>query len=374
MIEMNQAMDRLKDLAALATETSSEKRRELLEGITETFFAAADEFSPRENDLFGQIIGQVAKDLEEQVRSRLSERLSDVSTAPKSLVLQLANDVISVAAPQLLRSKVLKDVDLIEIINKSSGEHQRVIARRETVSESVADALVMKGDDNVLQSLAENLGADLSRGAKEILVQRSENVEALHRPLVDRADLDGDLKHEMYWWVSSALRTHIVNETGADEAMVEEMLREPTSVMAERARETANMSKAEKVIQRTAQLGQLNQDYMVQLLRQGNNEQFLYAFSYLTDVDINTAKRILSDTGYEAVAIACRASSFDLSTFSAIVLLRGGNGKQKGGSEVAALLDTYMQLPEATAKRAIRFWRLRQKTMSARNDAQAATA
>ncbi len=361
---MTESTDRLQDLVALATETSSDKRRELLEGITEMFLVSPAEYNTKEIDLFGEIIGRVAQDVADQVRAHLSERLSDIETAPKGLILQLANDVIDVAAPQLLRSKVLKDVDLIEVVRAQSGAHQAAVARREEVSENVADALVEKGDAVALVSLAENVGAELSRPAMETLVAKSENVEALQKPLVEREDLDGDLKHDMYWWVSSALRNHIVSETGVDEAEVEEMLRESTSIMAERARNSVNMSKAEKAVQQKARLGQLDQDFMVRLLRQGEREQFLYAFSYLTEVDVHTASRILSDPGYEAVAIACRANNFDLSTFSAIVLLRGdGDGaNQRGGGEVAALLDTYMKLPEQTAKRAMRFWRLKQKT------------
>ena len=151
------------------------------------------------------------------------------------------------------------------------------------------------------------------------------------------------------------------------------MLRQSTENMAAKARSEANMSRAEKEIRKAAQLNQLNQDYMVKLLRQGEREQFLYAFAYLTDLDIKTATRILSDAGMEAVAIACRATNFDLSTFSAIVLLRNSeSGNQRGGNEVADLLDTYMKLPEQSAQRAMRFWRLRQKTADANQQAVSA--
>ena len=59
---------------------------------------------------------------------------------------------------------------------------------------------------------------------------------------------------------------------------------------------------------------------------------------------------------------ACRASEFELSTFSAIVLLFGDEDRPKEGDEVANLMDTYVKLPVDNAKRAMRFWRIRQRT------------
>ncbi len=360
---MNTNSGRLQDLVALASETSSEKRRELLEGVTGMFLENPDDYNQQESDLFGDILGRVAHDVEEQVRIRLSARLSDVETAPRALVLQLANDVIEVAAPQLLRSTVLNDVDLVDIIRARGNEHKVAVAGRVEVSEEVTDALVETGNEKVMVAVAQNEGAALSRISMQTLIEKSETTEALHQPLVGRADVDADLKHDMYWWVSSALREHIVNETGADSEAVEEMLRASTSLVADRARQKSHMSKAEIEIQKRSQLGQLNQDFMVKILRQGEREQFLYAFAYLTDLDIKTTMRILSDPGMEAVAIACRATNFDLSTFSAIVLLRETEASsQRAGNEVADLLDVYMKLPEQTAQRAMRFWRLRQKT------------
>ena len=77
--------EQLQELVELAGETSSEKRRELLESISEMFFEEPASFNQAETDLIGDIIGRVADDVEEQVRVHLSERLSDVDNAPRAL-------------------------------------------------------------------------------------------------------------------------------------------------------------------------------------------------------------------------------------------------------------------------------------------------
>ena len=354
--------EQLQELVELAGETSSEKRRELLESISEMFFEEPASFNQAETDLIGDIIGRVADDVEEQVRVHLSERLSDVDNAPRALAMKLANDVIAVAAPQLLKSKVLSDGDLIKIIEEQSKDHQLAITQRELVSENVADALVDGGDSDILVSLSQNLGAVLSRDAMETMVARSEEVEELQGHLVNRGDVDSDLKMDMYWFVSSALRQHIIAQTGADESAVDEVLQKTADAMVERARTAKALNEAETHIQRRIELGQLNEDYMVALLRGGESDQFLYAFAYLADVTVDIAQRVLADPGHEAVAIACRASEFELSTFSAIVLLFGDEDRPKEGDEVANLMDTYVKLPVDNAKRAMRFWRIRQRT------------
>lgn len=354
--------NQLSNLVDLASETSSEKRRELLESISGMFVQEPGAFSASETDLIGEIISRVADDVEVQVRERLSEQMADVENAPRELALKLANDVIAVAGPQLLRSKVLSDRDLLQVLDRHGKDHQMAISKRDIVSEMVSDALVGKGDDDILISLAHNHGAELSRDAMETMVTRSEEVEALQGPLVNRDDVDGDLKMDMYWFVSSALRDHIVEATGADESLVEQALKSAHEAMEDRARNAEALSAAERDIQRRVELGQLNEDYMVALLRGGEREQFLHAFSYLTDVTIDVAQRILADPGDEAVAIACRASEFELSTFSAIVLLFVEGDRTKEGDEVANLMDVYIKLPIDTAKRAMRFWRIRQKS------------
>ncbi len=73
------------------------------------------------------------------------------------------------------------------------------------------------------------------------------------------------------------------------------------------------------------------------------------------------------------MAVACRAKGFDLSTFSTIVLLLDGVSEDDAETgvrkqlrrpeEVAKLLELYKQVPIETAKRAMRFWAIRQQTL-----------
>ncbi len=363
---------KLENLIEVAHEASSEKRRELLEGVTDLFMDDGPGLNDQEQVIASDILGKVITEVEREVRARLSYRLADLDNAPAELIRQLASDEIQVARPLLERSGVLSDQDLIEIINKQGKEHQLSVSLRGSVSEGVTDALVATGDDEVMLSLIKNAGAEISRGAMETIVDRSESSEILHEPLLKREDLPPDLMHNMFWWVSSALKKHILTETHVDEAAVDAILAEAEQGMVgDSEEEEDRLSRVERAVRRRMRLGQLNQDALVQYLRRGQVSEFIAGLGYLTDIDQKTARRIVFTPGHEAVAVACRAKGFDLSTFSTIVLLLDGatddnsDGVEKQlrrPEEVAELLELYKEVPVETAKRAMRFWAIRQKS------------
>jgi uncharacterized protein (DUF2336 family) len=239
---------------------------------------------------------------------------------------------------------------------------------------------VAKGDDEVVLALVQNNGAEFSRNTMEVMVDRSETSDNLHKPLLSRRDLPPDLMHNMFWWVSAELKKHILTEAYVDEAVVDQMLAEAERGMTSEAEEDEDkLNRIERTVRRRMRLGQLNQDALVQYLRRGQVAEFVAALGYLTGVDQKTARRIVFTPGHEAVAVACRAKGFDLFTFSTIVLLLDGDDENQAETgmekqlrrpeEVAHLLELYKQVPIETAKRAMRFWAIRQQTM---NDASPA--
>jgi uncharacterized protein (DUF2336 family) len=370
---------KLENLIEVAHEASSDKRRELLEGVTDLFMDDGPGLNDQEQVIASDILGKVITEVEREVRARLSYRLADLDNAPVDLIRQLASDEIEVARPLLERSGALSDQDLIEIINTQGKEHQLTVSLRSSVSEGVTDALVATGDDEVMLSVINNAGAEISRGAMETIVDRSETSEMLHEPLLNRQDLPPDLMHNMFWWVSAALKKHILTEAHVDEAAVDQMLAEAEQGMVQEAEEEEDrLGRVERAVRRRMRLGQLNQDALVQYLRRGQVPEFIASLGYLTDIDQKTARRIVFTPGHEAVAVACRAKGFDLSSFSTIVLLLDGaidSGKEgvekqlRRPEEVANLLELYKEVPVETAKRAMRFWAIRQKSQDEDEDA-----
>ena len=95
---------------------------------------------------------------------------------------------------------------------------------RKHVSEEVSDALVETGDTGVITSLLENDDAEISRTSMEYIVAESKRVDTFQNPLINRKDLPPDMTRKMYWWVSAAVRQHIVENFSVDPATIDDSI------------------------------------------------------------------------------------------------------------------------------------------------------
>ncbi len=67
--------------------------------------------------------------------------LSDAAEAPNALIRRLCDETVDIAAPLLIRSKTLSDMDLIGLICRHGLPHARAVARRSRLHPSI-EALV----------------------------------------------------------------------------------------------------------------------------------------------------------------------------------------------------------------------------------------
>ena len=144
------------------------------------------------------------------VRRILSERLAERLDAPRDLVVTLANDEIEVAHPILVKSEVLQDPELIEIVQHRTMEHQVAVAMRPNISEQVSNVLVQTNNEEVITALLSNQDAPISNTTMNHLVEQSAQVPGYQEPLVNRHDLPRALLKKLYWGVSAALRKHVL--------------------------------------------------------------------------------------------------------------------------------------------------------------------
>ena len=127
-------------LIELALDRSPQGRQILASRIGALCADEDQALSEQECDLISEILKKLLRSCELPVRQQLSEILAKSESCPGELVVLLANDQIEVARPLLLRSELLDDPDLIEIIRHRGQQHQLVIARRHGLSARVSDA------------------------------------------------------------------------------------------------------------------------------------------------------------------------------------------------------------------------------------------
>jgi uncharacterized protein (DUF2336 family) len=142
---------------------------------------------------------QLIQDVEISVRKALADRMAEESRAPSDLINILANDELDVAHNILLNSQILRDLELIEIIQHQTFEHQLTIAMRDKISEAVSDALVKTGNTKVIKTLIKSDTAQISDDTIETLVNPSNTEAPLQESLLNRPDLSPHFAKRMYW-------------------------------------------------------------------------------------------------------------------------------------------------------------------------------
>lgn len=359
---MSAAASRLHDLIALAGETSSERRRELLRGVTDMFFGG-EAHGGAEMALFDAVLGQLAGEMEVAVRAELAERMSEAVIAPAGLMRTLAGDEIEVALPVLERSHALSDEDLLRLARTKGQDHLRAISQRPVVSSVVSDAIVERGDDDTLGVLLRNEGAALSRRAHEKAVDRAAANPQLHEAVVSRETLPIDLLNEMYFMVEARLRDRITAVNGAiDPAALEAALTAGRKrVAVGDGALPADYAEAEKAVRGLIARNDIGPRVLAAMLRNRETTKFLIALSELAEIDFHTARRILERKELDALAIVCKAADFDRSlflTFTVLILNRDDDAMLRAKSYG----DLYNNLPKDAALRTIRFWRMRRTT------------
>ena len=137
-----------------------ERRSRTLRQLTELFVEQASKLRDDHVSVFDEVIIRLAREVDAKARIELSRRLADIGNAPVSVVKDLAHDAdIAVAEPVLERSIRLDEDDLLAVAGEKEQDHLLAVSRRRTLSERVADVLVMRGDQRVVRSVAQNDGA-----------------------------------------------------------------------------------------------------------------------------------------------------------------------------------------------------------------------
>src|ERR1700736_2924551 len=118
--------------------------------------------------------------IENSAKALLSNRLAPVDRAPPLTIRALAfDDVIEVAAPVLSQSERLDDEALIETARNKSQAHLMAISTRKVLSGAVTDVLVLRGNDEVIQSTVNNPGAEFTERGFTRLINRAEGDDNL---------------------------------------------------------------------------------------------------------------------------------------------------------------------------------------------------
>ena len=348
-------------LYQLARDKTIAGRKSLVNAVSDLFFDSHELLTDREKALMTDILRQLLHDMEMSVRRELAERLAKTENAPHELVITLANDKIEVAYQILRESELLHDTDLIEIIHHRTLQHQLAIAMRKTLNESVTDALTETGHEDVIKTMLENPDAKLSKTTMEYLVDQSKRVDSYQNPLLDRSDLEPELVKRMYWWVSAAMRQHIIANFDIDPTELDLSLEATAKNLIEEASTELNkISRAAEIAERLVEIDEISPQLLVEVLRQGEVPLFEAMYAKLTGLRPKLVSRIVYEPGGEALAVACKAVGIDKPNFASLFMLtRKAHAKDKVISprELTPVLEFFDNIKLESATVLLERWR-----------------
>ena len=360
----------------MARDRAEQSRRTLFENISDLFVSADGRLSDRERVLMRDILAKLVGEIEMEVRRNLAENLAETANAPADLISLLANDEVAVARPILMRSQLLRNADLIEIVKHRTQEHRMAIATRAGLAEEVSDALIEVGEEDVITTLVQNQDAQISRLAMEYLVEQSRRVDRFQEPLLRRSDLPSELAHRMFWWVSAALRRHILDNFAIAAHDLDSQLEPATDAAAD----AAPPSRAEALADNMHARGLLTERLVVQMLREAQVSAFTAGLARMLEINLRTVRFVVYEPGGEGLALACKALDFTRSSFATIYLLTRGahEGRRANAASDPARLSRILQfydgLSPVQSRVALGYWRRDSAYMQAIDDLETAGA
>ena len=321
------AAPELNELVELARDKSIQSRSRLATVIGDLYTGQERLLSDVDRQIMCDIIHQLIQEVESSVRKALAERLATIPNAHSSLLNMLANDEIEVAHPILVQSEVMRDSELIEIVQFRTMEHQVAVAMRPALSEPLSNALIKTGNQRVITALLENAGASIAEDDLRALVEQSREVPSYQAPLTQRRDLPPALARKLYWSVSAALRDHLLTNYELDPSDLDENI---VSTVRDLLEEDADENGQEnKNFDNIAPVTASTNDFVIHpdqgtwllgLLKDGEIPSFLLGLSRFSQLRVNLLRRILFEPGGEGLAIVCKAIGLDKPAFASILV------------------------------------------------------
>lgn len=147
-----------------------------------------NQFTPPQLAIVEDILNILVTNIHVMVRKAMSEHLHSNDTAPREVILRLAQDLEEVSSPILQKSQVLTEEDLLTIISTTSQlAHYLAIAKRNKLPEMVSDALTHTGNQEVVKELLGNRNAHISDDTLQSIRERFPDNDSVIESLNKRA-------------------------------------------------------------------------------------------------------------------------------------------------------------------------------------------
>ena len=285
------------DVARLLADPSAETRAETATKVAAEFGTGV--LSEGERVLAEEIFRVMAKDVEILVRETLSQSIRDIPDVSSDIARVLAEDENdSVALPILEFSKALSDADLVELIEVCKPNRHVAIAHRESVSETVSEAIVEKGHEDAVVALVSNRGAVIEEKTFEKVVDKFGDNARVQEPLVKRERLPLTVAEKLVAKVSDSLKEYLVTHHELSAEVASDLLLESRErALVRLLTDDDDHPDVIELVEQMAENGRLTASIILRALCTGDLSFFEAALANKAEVPLQNARVLIHDDG-----------------------------------------------------------------------------
>lgn len=342
-------------------------RRQLAKRLADVICIPASQLTPQERHMAGDVLVELLRTADVDIRESVAKRLVMLNEAPRTILVILAKDEIKIARHVLEKSKSLTDSDLIQIIQKVSGAHRAVIAKRRHISDAVVDGMVQFLEEDVVETLLKNKNAHFSETAIQRILTVSRTHQTYVELLVKRDELRPSHGLTMFWWATTANRKKILHRFAVTRNVLQESCADLFPKAAADGWSDAGVRKALQFIERRqrnrAAIARSEYEGLEAAIdtaeQTGLTRKLTEEISYMSGVKPATGAQILTDKGGEGIAILCKAPGLKREYIEKLWRALKRPLHEVDGSmhpSLKRVMETYDRISTDKAQTVLRYW------------------
>lgn len=307
----------------LAGDKAENVRSHLAAKIARSLDAPENYVHEKAHQMSRDALARLAEDQIVAVRRALAEAIKDVLGAPADIILKMAGDPeAQVAGPILEYSPVLSEEELIRIIETPRSEGARnSISRRKGVNENISNAIVATDDVGAIGDLLGNKSAQIQEATLDKLIDRADEIELWHAPLISRPSLPNTAAVRLAHFVAENLLEELQQRDDIDKETMDDVKRVVQDRMDEAGFELENEADMPAVaqdflsidppismVQTLYEKRRLDGEMIKRSLDAGDYSFVLAALMVTCKIDIKIVQRIFADQNEKGIIALCLLS------------------------------------------------------------------
>jgi len=230
-----------------------------------------------------------------KVRLGMAEALSLCQHAPAQIISSLAADQPEVAAIVLVRSPVLTDGFLVDLVAIGSPETRRLVAMRPRLSTALAAALAEIGEEKACLELLANSGADLSPACLKRIAERHGHDACVREALLAHRNLGPDTHYLLVSKLGQALSASPLVRKLMGQPRAEKVTREACVIASVGLIEQTPAADCPALVDHLRVSGELTSSFLVRVVAYGKIDFFGAALVALSGQKESRVRSLLAD-------------------------------------------------------------------------------